>query len=348
VPDSVSTLIRAAALKNYFEVAQDLDLNPQPLLRAAGLSPGMLADPERRIPAAAAIHLLEESARVSRCESLGLRMAEPRQLSDFGVASLLLMHQPSLRAVLAATLKYRHLMNELLAIHLEQSKRTVVIREEFVPDRGTASRQTIELAVGALYRLCASLLGQQWKPQSVNFTHGAPENLLDHRRVFRCAIEFDREFNGIVCDAADLDLRLPSANPAMAHYVERLIEALPPPHRNSIAADVRKDLYILMPMGQATIEQLAVGRGMNVRTLQRRLEAAGETFSDILNSVRGELVLRYMENRNYSLQEVGRLLGFASPSSFTRWFRAEFGAAPRVWRAGSRRQSEITVTAPRR
>jgi AraC-like DNA-binding protein len=99
---------------------------------------------------------------------------------------------------------------------------------------------------------------------------------------------------------------------------------------------VRKDLYILMPMGQATIEQVARGRGMNVRTLQRRLEEAGDTFSRTLNSVRSELVLRYMENRQYSLQVIGRLLGFSTPSSFTRWFTAEFGMAPRVWRKSAK------------
>ena len=108
----------------------------------------------------------------------------------------------------------------------------------------------------------------------------------------------------------------------MARYVKRLVESLPAPDQNSIATDVRKDLYILMPMGQATIEQVARGRGMNVRTLQRRLEEANETFSNTLNSVRTELALRYMENRQYSLQVVGRLLGFSTPSSFTRWFSA--------------------------
>ena len=198
----------------------------------------------------------------------------------------------------------------------------MVIREEFVPDAGTSSRQAIELALGALYRLCGALLGPNWKPHSVNFTHGAPENLLVHRRVFRCATEFDREFNGIVCDAADLNFPNPSADPTMALYVKRLVESLPAPDQNSIATDVRKDLYILMPMGQATIEQVARGRGMNVRTLQRRLEEANETFSNTLNSVRTELALRYMENRQYSLQVVGRLLGFSAPSSFTRWFSA--------------------------
>jgi AraC-like DNA-binding protein len=326
------SLIRAATLKNYFEVAQQLGLNPQPLLNAAGLSRSMLADPERRIPAAAAVRLLEDSARQSGCETFGLRMAESRQLSDFGVASLLLIHQPTLRDALVATMKYRHLLNELLAIHVEESGRTVVIREEFVPEAGTASRQATELALGALYRLCGALLGPNWKPHSINFTHAAPENLLDHRRVFRCAIEFDRDFNGIVCDAADLDFPNPSADPAMAGYVKRLVESLPAPSRDSIATDVRKDLYILMPMGQATIEQVARGQGMNVRTLQRRLEDAGETFSNVLNSVRTDLAQRYMENPNYSLQAIGRLLGFSSPSSFTRWFSAQFGAAPRAWR----------------
>ena len=327
-----TSLIRAATLTNYFEVARQLGLNPEPLLHAAGLSRSMLADPERRIPAAAAVRLLEDSARESGCDTFGLRMAESRQLSDFGVVSLLLIHQPTLRDALVATMNYRHLLNELLAIHVEDSGRTVVIREEFVPDSGTGSRQTIELALGVLHRLCSALLGPHWKPHSVNLTHGAPASLQVHRRVFRCALEFDREFNGIVCDAADLDFRNPSADPAMARYVKRLVESLPAPDQDAIATDVRKDLYILMPMGQATIEQVARGRGMTVRTLQRRLEAAGETFSDALNAVRTELALRYMQNRQYSLQVVGRLLGFSAPSSFTRWFSAEFGMAPSAWR----------------
>ncbi|QSX76015.1 AraC family transcriptional regulator [Lysobacter arenosi] len=245
----MSSLIRAATLKNYFEVAQQLGLNPQPLLRTAGLSRTMLSDPERRIPASAAVKLLEDSARQTGCDTFGLRMAESRQMSDFGVVSLLLIHQPTLRDALMTTMKYRHLLNELLAIHVEDRGRTVVIREEFVPGPGPTSRQAIELAMGALYRLCGFLLGPHWKPHSVHFTHGPPENLLVHRRVFRCATEFDREFNGIVCDAADLTYRNPSADPAMAVYVKRLVESLPTPDKNSITTDVRKDLYILMPMG---------------------------------------------------------------------------------------------------
>jgi AraC-like DNA-binding protein len=39
-----------------------------------------------------------------------------------------------------------------------------------------------------------------------------------------------------------------------------------------------------------------------------------------------------MINPRYSLQRVSELLGYSSPSSFTRWFIARFGMPPQQWR----------------
>ena len=100
----------------------------------------------------------------------------------------------------------------------------------------------------------------------------------------------------------------------------------------SIVLDVRKAIYVGLPMGRATIEQIAQVLGMNVRTLQRRLEESGRKFSDVINEVRRELVLRYMENSSYPLTRIAGLLGYSMSSSFTRWFTAQFGVAPVVWR----------------
>ena len=203
VGDAMSTLVRAAVLTNYFEVAAHLGLNPQPLLHRVNLSRKLLADPEQRIPLAAVITLLEESARVTGCSTFGLRMAESRQLADFGVVSLLLTHQRTLRDALLTTTEYQHLLNESLAIHIEDAGKMVILREEVVADFPTSSRQGTELAIGVLFRLCAALLGAHWRPFSVSFTHAAPADLQLHRRMFKCELEFDAEFNGIVCPAAD-------------------------------------------------------------------------------------------------------------------------------------------------
>jgi len=209
----------------------------------------------------------------------------------------------------------------------------VIIREELVGDTALTSRQGIELALGVLSRMATAVLGPNWHPVSVNFSHPAPPDLQVHRRVFHCSVHFDAEFNGIVCHAADLDRPNPNADPAMARYAKQFVESLPGASHTSITHEVRKAIYLMLPMGRANIEQIADGLGMHVRTLQRQLEAADTQFSDLVNEVRRELVVRYMENANYSLATISELLGYSMPSSFTRWFTTQFGAPPQQWRA---------------
>jgi AraC-like DNA-binding protein len=325
---------RAAVLTNYLEVARQYGLNTRALMSNAGLTQAMLNDPEQRIPVEAAIRLMEDSARESGCETLGLRMAELRQLSDFGEVSLLLSHQHSLRDALQVIVQYRHLMNDSLAIYIEEAGKTVLIREEVVSEYPSHSRQAIELAIGVMHRFCAALLGAHWHPISVNFSHEAPADLSVHRRLFACPLEFGSEFNGIVCPSTNLDTANPLANAAMARHAQRYLDSLQDSSEHSLALDVRKAIYLLLPMGRATIEQIAQAQGMNVRTLQRRLEdEGGTTFSELISSVRRELVIRYMENPGYSLARIADMLGYSLPSSFTRWFISQFGMPPAAWRS---------------
>ena len=130
----MKTLVRAAVLTNFLDVARGLGANPLPLLRAARLSPALLANPDQRIPAQACATLLEAAAEVTACATFGLRMAESRQLSDFGVMSLLITQQATLRDALETIIRYRHLVNESVAILLETSGKVVVIRQEVVLD----------------------------------------------------------------------------------------------------------------------------------------------------------------------------------------------------------------------
>lgn len=330
----MSALVRAAVLSHFFDVAQSLGLNTQPLLRAAGLRRALLQDPEQRIPAQAAVALLEAAASASGCLQFGLRMAQARQLSDLGVLSLLISHQRTLRDALVSTIEYRHLLNDTLALHIEDAGALVIVREEVVAQ--TPARQATELAIGVLYRLCAAVLGGGWKPRSVNFSHAAPQDLALYRSLFGCRVEFGSEFNGIVCRAADLDAPNPGADPAMARYARRFVESQPFVSEPSLVLDVRKAVYLMLPGGRASSAYVAQGLGLSVRSMQRRLDAAGVSFSELLDEVRRELARRYIDNPRYPLLRVSQLLGYGTQSSFTRWFIAQFGVAPQRWRQGQR------------
>ncbi|WP_322614000.1 AraC family transcriptional regulator [Pseudomonas sp. BIC9C] len=328
----MGAFVRAATLKHYMEVAQTLGLNPGEMLRGVGLTPTMLNDPESLLPLDAALRLLESSADHSSCPTFGLRMAEARRMSDIGVVSLLLSHQRTLRDMLLTSIEYRHLLNRTLAMNLETVGKMVLIREEVMAEAGVPKRQATELAIGILHRTCKSVMGSQWNPQSVHFSHEAPASQHEHTRFFRCRVVFDAEFDGIVCNKEDIDQLNPQADLAMVGYARQFMDSMEGANERSVIFDVRKAIYLLMPVGRATIHQVAYAQAVSVRTLQRELDEEGLTFSALLNAVRRELALRYMENRNYSVQRVGMMLGYTVPTSFTRWFCAEFGCAPREWR----------------
>lgn len=331
-PNSVLQ-VRAAVLSHYDEVARRLGLNPQPLLRKVGLSARMLASPSQQIPFKSAVDLLEISAQESGCDTFGLHMAEARVLSDFGPISLLLTHQGSVRQALETIAQYRHLLNESLAMHIEDAGKTTVIREEIMSDRVGGHRQSVDMAVGVLMLIFRAILGEQWRPQVVHFTHPACTDLQIHRRVFGCALQFDSDFNGLVCQKADMDRSNVRADAAMANYAQSFLDAIPVGSQRTLMRDVRRSVYLLLPMGRASVEQIATGLGMNVRTLQRRLDELGLSFSDVLNEVRRELAQRYVAHTPHSMGRVAEQLGYSNLSSFTRWFIAQFDCTPSDMRA---------------
>lgn len=94
----MSSLVRAAALTNYSEVARAAGLDPARMLLDAGLSPNVLREPDLKIPVERVGRLLQASATMSGNESFGLCMAESRLLSNLGPVGLLIRDQATLGA----------------------------------------------------------------------------------------------------------------------------------------------------------------------------------------------------------------------------------------------------------
>ena len=340
----MTAFVRAASLSNYAEVAAQVGLDANTLLRQAGIDRRALIDPDLRLPAAQVAELLERSAATSGYETFGLRMAESRRISDFGAISLLITHQPTLRDALMTVIQHRQLLNESLVVHVEEHDGLVIIREELLVGGGVAIRQSYELAIGVLFRMFRALLGARWRAESVNFTHRAPADLTVHRRMFGPILQFGSDFNGLTCASRDLDAPNPTADPALAQFAARYVQSLPGAEHRSLSDETQKAIYLLLPTGQASIGRVAASLGLNERTLQRRLLAEGGDFTRLLNEIRRELAVRYITGCDFPLARVAGLVGYSRQSSFNRWFASEFGVSPTRWRGGSAGPAHGAVT----
>jgi AraC-like DNA-binding protein len=161
-----------------------------------------------------------------------------------------------------------------------------------------------------------------------------------HMRVFQCPLLFDAGFNGLVCSEASLDAPNPAAESAMARHAKRYLDMLvPAPADGTVSERARRSLYLLLPAGRATLAQVAANLGMHPRALQRQLDREDRTFAILLDEVRRELALRYLASPAHSVGSVAQLTGYATPSSFSRWFTAAFGLSPAQWRAEERAEA---------
>ena len=332
----MSALVRAASLTNYVEVARAAGLDPARMLVDAGLRQSMLAEPDLKIPAERVGRLLEASAAASGNESFGLRMAESRQLSNLGPVGLLIRDQPTLRDSLDVLLRYHVLLNGSLSLMVEESAGVVVIREEVLVGHAQPVRQALELAIGVLLRVMRQFLGADWHPRRVCFVHPPPRDVGVHLRLFGHCVEFNHDFNGIVCAKSELDARNPTADPAMARYAQQLLDVSTEPQAPTMLEDVRRTILLLLPSGRCGIEQVAENLGVVCRTVQRRLAEQGQSFSSVVNGIRAELATRHVGESDRPLTEVAALLGFSAPSGFSRWYQAQFGCSAKESREARR------------
>ncbi len=332
----MKSLARAACLTNYREVASASGLNPVRMLLDAGLSPSVLDEPDLMIPVVSVGRLLQASATLSGNESFGLCMAKLRLLSNLGAVGLLIRDQVTLRDSLYMLMRYQSMLNGALSLTIEESDDMVLIREVVMTGRThQPTRQRVELALGVMVRLIRQLVGQDWHPRRVCFEHGAPHDPSVHNQLFGCPIEFDYDFNCIVCAKADLDARNPFADPAMVRYTQKLIDVAVRSPETRVLDDVRRTILLLLPSGRCSIERVSEHLGVLPRTVQRRLAEHEQNFSSLVNDIRKELAARYVFESNRSLTDIAEILGFTAPSSFSRWYQAQFGCSAKENRAQS-------------
>ncbi len=325
-------LVRSASLNGYIDLVKSLGHDPYALLRKVGLSARLLENPEALIPSHALRELLETSARVTGAEDFALRMAARRTFANLGPISLVLKEEPTPRQALDTLCRYLKLISSSLITHLEDTQDAVVIREDLMPGSRAPTRQAMELAVGMMFRILRELVGPQWRPLQVCFTHRALANPSAHRAFFGRGPMFEQDFNGLVCAAADLRMARTADDPGVARFAREYLDAALRHRDGGVGEACRELILALLPGGRCTAQQVALHLGVDRRTLHRHLSAQDLSFTALLDQLRRELAMRHLQESDRPLGEVAGLLGFSALSSFSHWFRASFGCSMSQWR----------------
>ncbi len=302
--------------------------NPGEIFRAAGIEPDLLKKPGARIRYEAINRAWRRASEVIDNDCFGLqgpKFWHPSYLYALGYAWLA---SHSLRESLQRFVLYLDIVSEGKSIRLQESPAGFAVCFDLGADGMRVSAQ-VDCLVAIIYHMCQLNYGEDLVPLSVSFRHGPPVCEKTYVNYFKAPVVFSAECDCITFSLAEIDHALPGTNPHFARIHDQLsVDYLARQTRGDLVHRVKASIIDAFPSGAVAHEKVAHSLGMSVRSLQRRLNEAGTTFRELLDTSRSEMALGYIRDPGVELVEIAFLLGFSDQSAFSRAFKRWTGNTP--------------------
>jgi len=170
-------------------------------------------------------------------------------------------------------------------------------------------------------------------PKAIRFTHAEPTYRAEYDRIFGVPLFFGSHMNAFLIDEAFLKMKLPRTNPYLSEILsaraDELLKSLE--MSKTMRGRVENLLIPILHTGEASMDVIAVKLGLSRQTLFRKLKAEGITFEKVLDELRHQLALHYLNEKKAPVNQIAYLLGFSQPAAFSRAFKRWTRSSPRIY-----------------
>lgn len=321
--------VSVRSLRPVLSRLESLGVDVGSVLSAAGVDPAVAADSDARLPHPVLLAVWNEAAQRSGDDAFGLHVAEHIRPGAFDVLGYAIRSSATLGEGLERLVRYHRILHDAAVVELRVEGDRVRLLHTLPAEAGPLPRQAAEFIVAAWLVVARQATGLDFAPLGVSFRHSAPENLDEHRRLFRAPLRFSQAANGLVIPRTLLDAPLVKSDPGLCAvlepYVRELLDRVHAP--TSLAHRVRQVLAAALPTA-ASAETAARRLHMSRRTLNRQLGRERTSFKSLFDDLRHELAIRYLAQPEMAIAEVAFLLGFSEASAFHRAFKRWSGVTP--------------------
>lgn len=320
---------RVGAFTALPALIRQLGADPAPLLEGAGLAPDALDAPEGRASYAALGRLMRDAAARTGCAHFGLLAGRIWHLPDLGLLGELVRHSPTVGEALRTLTVYQHLNSEGGLAFLIRRGGVVDLGYAIYHPGAPGAEQYYDAVLTAAVNFLRDLCGPGWAPSEVFLPRERPAETAPYRSLFKVAPRFDAEVCALRFPERWLAQPVAGADPARLRAVRAGAEVL---GHGQLIEQVRRALRLLLLQGGASGNAAAQVLSMHRRTLNRRLQAEGTTFQQVLDEIRFEVARQLLAGSRIALDDVAATLGYSGVCPFMRAFRRWSGTTPGRWR----------------
>ncbi|MEM9254651.1 MAG: helix-turn-helix domain-containing protein [Pseudomonadota bacterium] len=320
--------------KVVVQAAAVLGVDREALLRDAGMSEALLSNPSERFPLSSYLHLYRMAHERSGSADFGLTVGHIVFFSSLNLHLYMTTICRNLKEyfnVIPSTIRLRGDTGRVL-IRPEGD----VIRLEWHPqDAQTGNwRPLIDEMLKSSVEIVNAISALPVPVLAAEFAYLLPDDTRALKRAFGNQLKFGCKVSCL--HFAREALRYPLIDGGFELGADFFSGPksvfLRAEDGDPFLRDTHAAIRRALPSGALTIDSLACDMGISRRTLQRRLNAQGASFKQILQAVREEQSRRYLDDPRLAITEIALLLGYSDQASFSNAFKMWCGCAPSEYR----------------
>ena len=324
----MSSWVRSGALVGAPDLIRRLGGDPAALALAAGIDAAAFNDPDFPVPAGAVVGFFEAAAASCRCENFGLRLARQQDLSLLGPLWPLMQSAATVGEMLQDLARYFLLHTTGALLSIQSSRRGLILDYSLSTGTSATDRHTMELGIALLVHELQKRR-PNWRPGRVLLRHGPPQDLRLHRQVLGPHVLFNADRNALFVDPEIMAAPYGSGDAQVHQQLTSSLGARRRQLPELLLARTETVIRSLISFSPCDVATTAGILHLSPRSLQRKLAEEKTSFSEILDAVRADLALKYLQQSDLKIAAIAEILGFSETSTLTRAFRRWYGQSPR-------------------
>lgn len=276
-----------------------------------------------------------ETAKILDDRNFGLNLARTAEPREFGAIFYVMNASSTVYDAIENLFRYIKLV-QFSPAKITGNSAGILIKIETPSELEEVGNHLSEWNTAILISALRHLTRNSADPSLVTFTHPRSTAVDEFKKFFNCDVRFGQPHKVIEIPAQTLALPIDTSDPYLLRVMKAVCdEALAnrdSPKHSPLRARVEKVTTELLPHGKATSSNVAKVLALSTRTFARRLADEGTTFSIILDELRRDLALHYVEDQTLEFTQIAWLLGYSEVASFNHAFKRWTSLTPKALR----------------
>ncbi len=284
--------------------------------------------------------VVELTVEISEDNFFGLHSGENLNLAAAGIIVQLAQTSETVKQAIELCCQYANLGCSALPLTLIEANKqykVILTPNELWKNQSTVSFQhTTEGVIAFTIKEFSSLTRMRQNPIAVHLTwpKAKDKDIAEYERVFGCPVHFSQDEIAIVLKKEHVEEKVITANynllsVLISHATEKsasLTKTL------GFVSLVKQSMLKLIKPEFPTIDQVASHLNISARTLQRKLKDEGNTYKELIDELKLDFAISYLNQPELHISEIAYLLSYADASAFNRSFKRWTGKTPGEYR----------------